>query len=354
MKDIRSKYIYKPISMFEEYKIIPGKAREKIEFVPIEICNRCNLSCPSCGYSNRVNCIKDDITFEKFKTIIKQLPDIKYLDLSLIGEPLLSIDLPKIVKFATSKCISTVINTNGTLFRTRLLPVLEAGLGRLHISVDAANPRLFEQLRRGAKFDLVKENIKYAVDLVRTRKFNTVITFNTAVSRTNYKELPSIVKLAAELGVKEITVEGIHQWGLNKIDPKISFFRMTKDEVLPIFDEAIKLAIKNKIDLSLPPIDRLGKEDNLKEYLCFWPWDSANILANGDVVPCCIGVFPDVIFGNVFKQSFHEIWHSKKYQDFRDKFMKGELNDACSTCQMLLSFGLKRSDLSKLIKKLNN
>jgi len=353
MSKLRNKYIYKPITLFKKHKIIPGKPRKNIDFVPIEICNRCNLQCFSCGYTGRVNEIKKDMTLEQVKRIISQLPHLKRLELSVVGESLLSDHLPAVINYATKKNIKTTINTNGTLFKSKLLPVLEAGLKRLHISIDAATPRLFEELRKGAKFNIVKDNIKYAVKLVKEKKFKTIITFNATVSRKNYKEIPKILRLAAQLGVKEVTVEGIHQWGLNKINDKISFFRLKREEVIPVVDAAVKIAAKNKINLSLPPIDRLGEEDNLKDYLCFWPWDSLTILANGDVVPCCIGVIPSVIFGNAFKQSLLKIWKGKKYQEFRESFMEGRLNEACSTCQMLLSFGIKRKSLPYLENKIN-
>ncbi len=350
---LNNKYIYKPFTLFKKHKIIPGKHKKNIDFIQIETCNRCNLQCFSCGRSNRVNETKKDLTLKNFKKIIDQLPHLKQLDLSVVGEPLLNNRLPDIIKYATKKRIQTTINTNGTLFKSRLLPILKAGLGRLHISIDAATPELFEEIRKGAQFNVVLNNIKYAIELVKKNNFKTVITFNATVSHKNYREIPKIVRLAAKLGVKEVTVEGIHQWGLNKIDKKISFFRINKREVMPVIKNAIKIAIKNKINLSLPPIDRLGEEDNLKNYLCFWPWDSLTILANGDVVPCCIGVIPSVIFGNAFKQPLLKIWNNKKYQEFRELFMNGKLNEACSTCQMLLSFGIKRKSLSYLKRKIN-
>src|SRR4030042_7170206 len=95
---LRNRYIYKPITLFERHKIIPGKTRKNIDFVQIEICNRCNLQCFSCGRNNRVNEIKKDMTLKMVKKIISQLPHLKRLDLSVVAEPLLSNHLPDIIK----------------------------------------------------------------------------------------------------------------------------------------------------------------------------------------------------------------------------------------------------------------
>lgn len=350
--NIVQKVMYDPLFMYVEHKIIPGKTPEDIDFLQIEICNRCNLRCPSCDLARR-NSISSDITFEKFKKIISKFPKLKAVDLAAVGEPTLHKELTKIISHCTKKGLVTYINSNGTLLtKEKAKSILEAGLTRLHISVDAATPKVFEALRLGAKFNDVKVNVQSTVKMIQENGYKTVVAFNSAVSRTNWDELPKIIELATELGVKELTVEGIHQWGKEKINPSISFFRMSLEEVLPTAVKAAKLAAANDIDITLPPLDRLGQESDLDKYLCFWPWNAVTILANGDVVACCIGVIPCMIFGNIYKQSFEEIWHSENYQKFRDDFIKRKLNETCSTCQMLLSFGLHRSKLGYLINKI--
>lgn len=57
-----------------------------------------------------------------------------------------------------------------------------------------------------------------------------------------------------------------------------------------------------------------SKIDNMP---CYAGWDFARILTNGDVIPCCKGYLNPI--GNIHKNSFSNIWKSKKYNEFREK-----------------------------------
>ena len=52
---------------------------------------------------------------------------------------------------------------------------------------------------------------------------------------------------------------------------------------------------------------------------CKWPWKGSYVTADGYVTPCCEnGSNPDKInFGNLFQQSYQEIWNSEAYRTFR-------------------------------------
>ncbi len=50
---------------------------------------------------------------------------------------------------------------------------------------------------------------------------------------------------------------------------------------------------------------------------CYIGWIYSRILSNGDVIPCCRAYKKPL--GNIFHQSFHNIWYSKNYTEFRDK-----------------------------------
>lgn len=70
-----------------------------------------------------------------------------------------------------------------------------------------------------------------------------------------------------------------------------------------------------------------------KKNKCSWPFTSAFITSNGDVVPCCVISDSDVIkMGNIFEQPFKEMWNSKKYKEFRYSISRHKLNDFCKSC----------------------
>ncbi len=58
---------------------------------------------------------------------------------------------------------------------------------------------------------------------------------------------------------------------------------------------------------------------------CYIGWVYARILTNGDVIPCCKAhLFP---LGNLYENSFKDIWFSNRYNEFRRKAKKLKKSD---------------------------
>jgi len=92
---------------------------------------------------------------------------------------------------------------------------------------------------------------------------------------------------------------------------------------------------------------------------CYVGWIYARILTNGDVIPCCKAhSFP---LGNLYEDSFKDIWFSKKYNKFRKKakklkksdpyFKKIECYKGCDNLGMNLQFHKRTRGLSSFQKK---
>jgi radical SAM protein with 4Fe4S-binding SPASM domain len=70
-----------------------------------------------------------------------------------------------------------------------------------------------------------------------------------------------------------------------------------------------------------------------KEKPCRWPWTSAYVASNGDVVPCCIVADSDTVcMGNVFEQPFGEIWNGPAYRQLREQIRSHQLPSFCHNC----------------------
>ena len=70
---------------------------------------------------------------------------------------------------------------------------------------------------------------------------------------------------------------------------------------------------------------------------CTRPWTTAYVTANGNCLPCCISPFAtnnydSLIMGNLFQQSFDEIWNGEAYRRFRAKFLSQNPHQACASC----------------------
>jgi len=93
---------------------------------------------------------------------------------------------------------------------------------------------------------------------------------------------------------------------------------------------------------------------------CYVGWIYARILTNGNVIPCCKAhLFP---LGNLYEESFKDIWFSKKYNEFRKKaknikksdpyFKKIECYKECDNLGMNLQFHKRLKELSLLQKNI--
>jgi len=92
---------------------------------------------------------------------------------------------------------------------------------------------------------------------------------------------------------------------------------------------------------------------------CYVGWLYTRILTNGNVIPCCKAhLFP---LGNLYKNSFKEVWFSKKYNEFRKKAKKLKKSDVyfkkigcykgCDNLGMNLEMHRRIKDLSFFQKK---
>ena len=101
-------------------------------------------------------------------------------------------------------------------------------------------------------------------------------------------------------------------------------------------------------------------KDIIDSMPCYVGWIYARILTNGNVIPCCKAhLFP---LGNLYKDSFKDIWFSKEYNEFRKKaknikksdpyFKKIECYKGCDNLGMNLEFHRKIKKLLFFQKKM--
>lgn len=67
-----------------------------------------------------------------------------------------------------------------------------------------------------------------------------------------------------------------------------------------------------------------------KKAICTFPFDSAQISMQGDVFVCCPPWCRSYSFGNIYEQSFDEIWNGKRAKEFRRQF----INDDYKYCDL--------------------
>lgn len=108
-----------------------------------------------------------------------------------------------------------------------------------------------------------------------------------------------------------------------------------------------KLALDNEIVPRNPKYRRFkyqpGTHERIRiETVCQRPWVMANILSNGDVVPCCYDYDATMALGNIREQPFTEIWSSPAYCALRRKIYQ-EMHSIPKCHMCWVNFKLSRA-----------
>jgi radical SAM protein with 4Fe4S-binding SPASM domain len=70
---------------------------------------------------------------------------------------------------------------------------------------------------------------------------------------------------------------------------------------------------------------------------CFRMWSSCVVTWDGKVLPCCFDKDGTWVMGDLSKESFNEIWHGKKYDEFRRGIIKNRKGIAmCNNCTSVI------------------
>ena len=136
----------------------------------IEATSRCNLRCTFCDRQPFLDKGQlGDIDFTLFTKIIDEGTELGLYSLKLNyrGEPLLHPRLPEMIRYAKQRNIVDVYcNTNAMLLtELKAKQLIDAGLDRISISVEGTDPVAYEAARIGSRFDTVKRNVEYLLNL---------------------------------------------------------------------------------------------------------------------------------------------------------------------------------------------
>ncbi len=241
--------------------------------------------------------------FSLFKKVIDQVKDyVEVVDLDLYGEFTFNPDWRKMISYAKSRKLFTVLNTNATLFDDDVIENLcESGLDFLSISFDGASAEVYEKIRAGAKYEKTIENINKFIK--RNRSIFSVIQIIHTTETENEIE------------------EFRNKW-------KKSGFDTVRVKEYIAFDPDRK---------DLDPHSE--HKDTTKPAACLFLWKNIVICQDGTVVPCCVDYDNIYILGNANSQSIEEIWNGKPMRHIREKHAGGEFRDIklCKHCHPFTS-----------------
>ena len=126
-----------------------------------------------------------------------------------VGEPMLVKNLPRMVRYLKDRGTYVLFNTNGTVLNEKNgRALIDAGLDELRVSLDASTAKSYRAIRGKDYFARILRNVR-AFRALQEREGHDrprVSAWLTGLKET-IAELPAFVKVAAEIGVKEVYLQ---------------------------------------------------------------------------------------------------------------------------------------------------
>jgi MoaA/NifB/PqqE/SkfB family radical SAM enzyme len=329
-----------------------GERHDAAEAPPVclylETTNRCNLLCTTCPRTYAELEPPADMSWELFTRIVDQVPHIERAVMHGVGEPMMVKNLPKMVRYLKERGTYVLFNTNGTLLNEKNgRALIEAGLDELRVSLDAANAKSYKAIRGKDFFARILRNVR-AFRALQEREGHEkprVSAWLTGLKET-LPELPAFVKVAAEIGVREVYLQRLvffEQDSIGHARPDQALYERTSGEEAGYLEEATALAASLGVTFSAsgavaePGMSLKRHDDGSPWSMCRRPWNVMYFTANGRALPCCIAPFSqrgyeNYTLGDATQQSLSEIWNGPAYRAFRAGLLSDHPPSACASC----------------------
>jgi MoaA/NifB/PqqE/SkfB family radical SAM enzyme len=257
-------------------------------------------------------------------------------------------NLPEMVKYLKDRGVYVLFNTNGTLLTERNgRALIEAGLDELRVSLDASNPSSYLAVRGKNYFNRILHNVRTfrAMQEREGHALPRVSAWLTGLKET-IAELPEFVRVAADIGVKEVYLQRLvffedDSIGLARPDQALYEQMNTQEAVFIAEAEALAhslgLTFSASGAASEPGMSLKRHDEGSPWSMCRRPWSVMYFTANGRALPCCIAPFSqrgyeNYTLGDATQQSLREIWNGAAYSDFRESLLSDKPPTACASC----------------------
>lgn len=290
------------------------------ESLMVEPSGACNLRCPLCPTglktTQRDNYTLSPEDFERalgwFRYTLRSITFWNY------GEPFLNRDLAKMVATATRHSIRTQLSTNGHfLERPMLDDVLDAGLGRLIVSLDTPHEELYARYRVRGDFDRVVRGIRHAVARKRALGAKTEIVVQYMLM-SGSEDVDAMIAHGQSLGADKVLVKTL---GIGSSVPQ------------PTSKEWALMPEAQEFQRYVSAEDLRAKvhwDDDRCEYI----WRRMVLNSDGHCVPCCRDQMAQFKLGSIGRSgSLPAVWNSPGYRDYRRHIRETQKNETmCQRC----------------------
>src|SRR5437870_9430807 len=202
----------------------------------IEPTSRCNELCQQCPRTLLSRENDRDLSFDDFRSIVDQFPELERVVLHGLGEPLLNKELPRMIRYLKARGTYVLFNSNGILLNAkRGQELIEAGLDEYRLSMDGSTREMYERVRGVDAFDKIWRNVHaFIARQTAQHASKPAVSLWFTAMRENLHELPGLIDLATAAGIKEVYMQRLVYFEAALATSKQSLFRRAAPEELEL------------------------------------------------------------------------------------------------------------------------
>ncbi len=277
--------------------------------------NACNLNCVHC-YPNSGIETKRDFSDDEFNKIYENLKDIHFKKVFISGgEPVLDKKIDKYIQIAKKISEEVCICSNGVLLTDKKLSYLkELGINGIVLSLQAVDKESSLSIYGN---EIVFDAVMKAIDIMPTYGFS--LSVEITMMKKNLQYIDGIVNTLLAKGVKSISFKRLLPVGRgaqeeNAISKEDNFMMLNKILDWQVENSDVKFNVHDPL-YAVVLYERFKEYVNnnpklldwIKGYSCRAGTRWIGISPAGDVSPCPILLYKDMIIGNIINNKLDDI-----------------------------------------------
>lgn len=314
----------------------------EIEISPSGACNHRCIFCAVDYVGYKPNFLDRDIILRDIRHMSKH--GLKSVICSGEGEPLLNKDLPGIVNGIKECGVDVAMASNAVLLTDDIIEECLAAFTWIRFSVASMEEASYYKIHRCQKGDLdkVKANLQSAVRYKNDHNLNTTLGVQCLLIPDSLHQVVEQAKQLREIGVDYFTIKPYsqHLHSENHFVVDYNSLLDLEKEIRQYETDDFKIYFR---------ANAMKKMHCRKKYpVCYGLPFMTHIDAEGNVWPCIAHLGEDKLcFGNIYEQTFEEIWKGKKRQEVTKKLNDMDINKVCrEACRL--------DEINKYLNELKN
>lgn len=328
IEDWWKSFINYELNSYPKSKLAPKYPKK----ILLELTNNCNLNCVMCGIGAYGYDKSRNLDLKLLKNMKNEvLNKVELIRINGLGESTIITNFLEYLKILSSLNKKLEIITNLTIQNEKIWNSLLDVNTNFLISCDSANPKNYESIRRGARFESFLDNLKYIGSNINHPLQGQIIF---TLMRQNINDIPGVIDLAAKYSLGGVNINVV------KLDDHNYFSNKEIRKIIKVFEKSYKIANDLGINLKLPDhLDETPVNPNISSRTCkdscTNPWEEVYVRYNGDLTPC--NMLNPYVYGNLNLNTFTDLWNGLNAYLFRNFVNTEYRHNYCHNCYYLMS-----------------